>query len=164
MARTEVRGEQIKDATVDLTVDVTGVLPVARGGTGNTSNAAATLATPRAINGVNFDGSAAIVIKPRLSQVSNTTSLTINSDTTDYVEDVGLTGAVTINNPTGTPTGGQKLWVALTGTASRAISHGTAFEASGTVALPTTTSGTVRLDIGYVYNAVTSKWRVVAVA
>jgi hypothetical protein len=34
MAKTTVRGEQITDATVSLTVDVTGILPVANGGTG----------------------------------------------------------------------------------------------------------------------------------
>lgn len=34
MARTEVRGGQITDASVSLTVDVTGTLPVANGGTG----------------------------------------------------------------------------------------------------------------------------------
>ena len=33
MARTEVRGEQIKDTSVSLTVDVSGVLPIANGGT-----------------------------------------------------------------------------------------------------------------------------------
>lgn len=37
MAKTEVRGQQIKDATVDLAVDVTGVLPTANGGTGLSS-------------------------------------------------------------------------------------------------------------------------------
>ncbi|MGI9162285.1 MAG: hypothetical protein ACR2JI_05085, partial [Mycobacterium sp.] len=35
MARTELTGKQIKDSSVDLTVDVTGVLPVANGGTGS---------------------------------------------------------------------------------------------------------------------------------
>lgn len=37
MAKTEVTGKQIKDASVDLTVDVTGTLPVANGGTGSTT-------------------------------------------------------------------------------------------------------------------------------
>ena len=35
MARTEVTGSQIKDQSVSLTVDVTGILPVANGGTGS---------------------------------------------------------------------------------------------------------------------------------
>lgn len=37
MPRTEVTGQQIKDQSVDLAVDVTGVLPVASGGTGASS-------------------------------------------------------------------------------------------------------------------------------
>lgn len=37
MARTEITGAQIKDSTVDLAVDVTGTLPVGRGGTGSTT-------------------------------------------------------------------------------------------------------------------------------
>lgn len=37
MARTEVTGSQIKDASVSLTADVTGTLPVANGGTGSTT-------------------------------------------------------------------------------------------------------------------------------
>lgn len=35
MARTEVTGSQIKDQSVDLTVDVTNILPVGNGGTGS---------------------------------------------------------------------------------------------------------------------------------
>ena len=35
MARTEVTGSQIKDQSVSLTADVTGILPVANGGTGS---------------------------------------------------------------------------------------------------------------------------------
>ena len=55
------------------------------------------------------------------------------------------------------------VWIAITGTAARAITWGTSFEAS-TVALPTTTVSTNRLDVGFVWNAATSKWRCVAVA
>lgn len=39
MARTTIPGSAIRDASVDLTVDVTGILPAANGGTGNTTNA-----------------------------------------------------------------------------------------------------------------------------
>jgi hypothetical protein len=97
-------------------------------------------------------------ITPRVSTLSNITSVSVNSDSFDYVLDTGITGAITLNNPTGTPTEGQKLWYALTGTASRAISYGTAFEDSSLVR-PTTTSGTSRIDIGFVWNGATSKWR-----
>ncbi len=41
MTRTEIRGTQILDSSVDLAVDVTNYLPIANGGTGATSAAAA---------------------------------------------------------------------------------------------------------------------------
>jgi hypothetical protein len=66
-------------------------------------------------------------------------------------------------NLTGTPTSGQKLWISITGTVAVALTFGASFEAS-TVALPTTTVTTNRLDIGFVWNATTSKWRCVATA
>jgi len=99
-------------------------------------------------------------VTPRVTAVSNTTSWTIDSDAYDYAENTGLTAGVTVNAPTGTPTNGQKLWISLTGTASRAITWNAAFEAS-TIALPTTTSGTARLDVGFIWNTATSKWRCV---
>ena len=64
-----------------------------------------------------------------------------------------------LNNPTGTPTDGQTLWVAITGTAARALTYDTQFEVS-TVALPTTTVTTSRIDIAFVWRADTSKWRI----
>ena len=48
----------------------------------------------------------------------------------------------------------------FTGTAARAITWGTSFEAS-TIALPTTTVTTARLDVAFIYNTVSSKWRCV---
>lgn len=135
----------------------------ARVAAGNAATATA-LQTARTINGVSFNGSADIVVnKPRVSSLTNTTSVSVNSDSFDMVVDTGITGAITLNNPTGTPAEGQTLWYALTGTAARAISYGTAFEDS-TVIRPTTTVTTARLDIGFVYNSATSKWRCVASA
>ena len=66
-------------------------------------------------------------------------------------------------NLSGTPTDGQRLLIYIVGTAARAITWGASFEAS-TVSLPTTTVSTNRLDVGFIWNAATSKWRCVAVA
>jgi hypothetical protein len=62
-----------------------------------------------------------------------------------------------------TPTNGQKLWISITATGTVSITWGASFEAS-TVALPTTTVGTARLDVGFVWNVASSAWRCVAVA
>jgi hypothetical protein len=104
-------------------------------------------------------------ITPRVSTTTSSATPTIN---TDNVDQYGLTAqAVDITsfttNLSGTPTDGQKLWIYIVGTAARAITWGASFESS-TATLPTTTVTTNRLDIGFVWNVATSKWRCVAVA
>jgi hypothetical protein len=104
-------------------------------------------------------------IVPRVSTTTSSATPTINTDNTDQygltAQAVDITSFTT--NLSGTPTDGQKLWIYIVGTAARAITWGASFEAS-TVALPTTTVSTNRLDVGFVWNAATSKWRCVAVA
>lgn len=102
-------------------------------------------------------------ISPRTGTTTSSATPTINTDNVDFysltAQAVDITSFTT--NLSGTPTEGQKLWIAITGTAARAITWGASFEAS-TVALPTTTVTTNRLDVGFVWNTVTSKWRCVA--
>ena len=102
------------------------------------------------------------VTKRTITEASNATP-SINADLTDIYGLTAQTVDITSVSVTGTPENGQLLWVYVIGTASRAIAWGSSFESS-TVTLPTTTSGTNRLDVGFVYNSSTSKWRCVAVA
>lgn len=92
---------------------------------------------------------------------------TLNTDNYDAAHFTALATAITsmTTNLSGTPVEGDMLRIDFTdnGTA-RAITWGTSFEASGNVALPTTTVVNVRLDVGFVWNSVTSKWRCIAVA
>lgn len=104
-------------------------------------------------------------VTPRVSTTTSSATPTIN---TDNVEVYGLTAQAAditsfTTNLSGTPTDGQTLRIYIVGTAARAITWGASFEAS-TVALPTTTVTTNRLDVGFLWNAATSKWRCVAVA
>lgn len=105
-------------------------------------------------------------ITKRTGTVASSGTPTINSDTVDFFSITALAVAITsfTTNLSGTPTDAQTLWIAITdnGTA-RALAWGTSFEAS-TVALPTTTVISTRLDVGFVWNTVTSKWRCVAAA
>ena len=91
---------------------------------------------------------------------------TINTDSYDVVHLTALAAAITsmTTNLSGTPVDGDTLRISLTdnGTA-RAIAWGASFEAS-TVALPTTTVISARLDVGFFWNTETSKWRCVAAA
>lgn len=88
----------------------------------------------------------------------------INTDSYDVVHITAQSAAITsfTTNLTGTPVDGDTLRISITdnGTA-RALTWGTSFEAS-TVALPTTTVISTRLDVGFFWNTETSKWRCVA--
>ena len=104
-------------------------------------------------------------IQPRTGTTTSSTTPTINTDNVDFYSITAQTADITsfTTNLSGTPVENQKLWIAITGTAARGITWGSSFEAS-TVALPTTTVSTNRLDVGFVWNTVTSKWRCIAAA
>ncbi len=100
--------------------------------------------------------------QPRVGTTTSSATPTINTDNVDYYEltaqAVNITSFTT--NLSGTPVRGQKLWIAITGTAARTITWGASFESS-TITLPATTVNTTRLDVGFVWNSATSKWRCV---
>ncbi len=104
-------------------------------------------------------------ITKRTGNTTSSATPTINTDNVDMYLLTAQAADITsfTTNLSGTPTEGQTLWISITGTAARAITWGTSFEAS-TVALPTTTVTTARLDVGFVWNSVSSKWRCIAVA
>jgi hypothetical protein len=102
-------------------------------------------------------------VTPRPGETTSSATPTINTDNYDFyhltAQAVDITSFTT--NLSGTPTTDQRLHIAITGTAARAITWGSSFEA-GAVALPTTTTTTQRLDVLFIWNAVTSKWRCMA--
>lgn len=101
-------------------------------------------------------------MQKRLLTIASNAVPTINTDTCDIVTITAQAVAITsmTTNLTGTPHDGDELTIAITGTAARAIAWGAKFEAS-TIALPTTTVTTNRLDTDWRWNAATSKWRLV---
>lgn len=175
MARTEIRGTQILDTTVDLTVDVGGTLPVANGGSGATTltglvkgngTSAFTAVTAPSGTVVGTSDTQTLTnkwLQPRVSTTTSSATPTINTDTVDMYGLTAQAADITsfTTNLSGTPVNGQKLWIYVVGTAARAITWGASFE-NGPVTLPTTTVTTQRLDVGFVWNAATSKWRCVA--
>lgn len=94
---------------------------------------------------------------------SNNTSVTVDSGSYDVVDDSGITGAITVNAPTGNPSQFQSLLFCFTGTASRAITWNAVF-ADTTITRPTTTSGTAMLRVGFMWNSTSSHWDCVGVA
>jgi hypothetical protein len=152
-------------------------LPVANGGTGATSltglvvgNGASAMTTVTAPSGAVVGTSdtqtlSSKRVTPRVTTVASSATPTINTDNVDLygltAQAVDITSFTT--NLSGTPTDGQKLQIYIVGTATRSITWGASFEAS-TTALPSTTVSTNRLDVGFIWNAATSKWRCLAVA
>lgn len=106
-------------------------------------------------------------ITARTATITSSATPTINTDNVDFFSITALAVAITsfTTNLSGTPTEGQTLWIAITdnGTA-RAITWGASFESSGSIILPTTTVINTRLDVAFIWNTVTSKWRCVGVA
>jgi hypothetical protein len=138
------------------------------------------------LSGTSFNGSSAVTIaidstvatlsgtqtitnkriNPRvLASTANSATPTLNTDSYDMMVITGQSVAITSfsTNLTGTPVNGQKLIISITGTGAIGITWGASFEAS-TVALPSTTVTTNRLDVGFIWNVATTKWRCVAVA
>jgi hypothetical protein len=99
-------------------------------------------------------------ITPRVGSTTSSATPTINTDNVDRYDLTAQAADITsfTSNLSGTPTNGQALWISIKGTAARAITWGASFE-NGAATLPTTTVSTDRLDVLFVWNAVTSKWR-----
>lgn len=134
------------------------------GGTGNITAGALSGTTANSL--ANIDTAQTFTnkrITPRVSTTTSSATPTINTDNVDIYGLTAQTADITsfTTNLSGTPTNGQKLWIYVVGTAARAITWGSSFE-NGASTLPTTTVGTERLDVGFVWNAVSSKWRCVA--
>jgi hypothetical protein len=105
-------------------------------------------------------------VTPRVNaSTANSATPTLNTDSYDMMVITGQSVAITsfTTNLTGTPTNGQILWISITGTTAITITWGASFESS-TVTLPSTTVTTTRLDVGFVWNVATTKWRCVASA
>lgn len=92
------------------------------------------------------------------------TGTSLDVSTCDQFEVTAQAGALKLNNPGGTPLGGQKLIVRIkdNGTA-RALTYDTQFRALGN-ALPSTTVLSKTLYLGFIYNATDTKWDLVATA
>lgn len=139
-------------------------LPAASGGTGATTLAGASIPT--------YSSTVTLTnkrITARVNAQTTTTSPFVwNSDSYDQQSFSALANALTINADAGTPTDGQKTVFRIkdNGTAQALTwTTGTSnsFRAIG-VTLPTTTVVSKTVYVGCIYNALDSRWDVVAVA
>ena len=119
---------------------------------------------------VGTDATQTLSNKRNTRRVGTTTSSatpTINTDNVDMYRITAQAAAITsfTTNLSGTPVDGDTLIISITddGTA-RAITWGTSFESSGNATLPSTTVISTRMDITFIWNTVTSKWRCTGIA
>jgi hypothetical protein len=100
-------------------------------------------------------------ITQRVQSVASSGTVTANADTNDMVIVTAQAEALTLANPSGTPTEGQGLIYRIkdNGTA-RTIGYGANFRAMG-ITLPTTTVISKTLYLACVWNVADSRWDVI---
>jgi len=104
-------------------------------------------------------------VTPRITTAASYTTDTgtsLNIDNCDEFDVTAQAGALLFNAPSGTPTNGQRLIIRITGTAARALTYNAIFAASTDLALPTTTTTTKTMYMGFFYNSTAAKWQLTA--
>lgn len=153
-------------------------LTIAQGSSLITAGAYATTLTSTATTGVTLPTTGTLSaiagtetltnkrVTKRITTISSHATPTVNTDNCDAVTITALATAITsmTTNLSGTPTNFQTLLYRIldNGTA-RAITWGASFEARG-VDLPTTTTASKLLTVGFIYDTVDSIWGCVAVS
>mgnify|MGYP001594995094 CR=1 FL=1 len=106
-------------------------------------------------------------IEPRIVSAASYTTDTgtsLSVATTDIFVITAQAGALLFNNPGGTAVQGQRLVIRIKDNATaRALTWGSEFRAMGT-ALPTTTTLSKTMYMGFFYNSTDTKWDMVALA
>lgn len=101
----------------------------------------------------------------RVVAVANSSTITINADTTDLATQTNTqaAGTLTIAAPSGTPVDGQQVMLRLTSTNAQTFSWNAIFAGSTDLPLPTTSSGGGKEDyVGFIYDSSSSKWHLIA--
>lgn len=135
-----------------LTTGVTGILPLANGGTNSADYTAAT---------VTFTNKR---ITRRVVSMADATSFTPTGDTADVNTQANTQalGNLTANAPSGTPTDGQEIELRISSTNVQTFIWNAIYDGGATTALPVTSTGGGTTDRFYFeYDIVTAKWCVV---
>lgn len=130
---------------------------------GPSSNAPGYTNGPLTTDGTNVSNTG--IYLPRVVALTDASTITLNTGTTDIGELSSLSQTSNFANPTGTPHDGQNIIVEILSSASQTLTWGSAFEGSSDIALPTSTSGSSYVDIiGFKYLGLKSKWGIFALS
>lgn len=101
---------------------------------------------------------------PRVASISSSATPAFNVGAADVLVITALAANVTsfTSGLSGTPADEQRIMYRIKGSAARALVWGSAFAASGSVALPTTTAAGRTHRFGFIYNAAIAKWVIYA--
>jgi hypothetical protein len=150
--------------------ETTGTLLKATGAEINTGTEDAKIVTPKAIadSDISFPTTTETLtnkrITKRITTITSSATPTVNTDNCDCVTITALATNITsmTTNLSGTPTNFQTLiYRILDDGTARSITWGASFQAMG-VDLPTTTTASKVLTVGFIYDTVDSKWSCVA--
>jgi len=170
-----IAGQVITRALVNLTSHITGILPVANGGTNNAffgvsgpASSQKTYTFPNANTTIAGIATTQTLTNKRITRrvTSTASSATPTPDvsTTDQYNLTALAVGATFGVPTGTPVAGDRLVIRIkdNGT-TRSLAYNAIYRAIG-VTLPTATTASKTIYLGMIYNSTDTKWDVIAVA
>lgn len=108
-------------------------------------------------------------ITPRVATPADATSVTPNTDSADYTYQANTqsAGTLTINADAGTPTNGQRWIFKLKSTNVQTFSWSSSANGylGGTVALPTASTGSSKVDYyAFIFDSISGKWHYVGTA
>ena len=170
-----VTGTPVEGQFLLIELTATGVIafnPGASFGAGQSPLPTTTYGTNVLYSGYIYNSAAALwlctfgpIAKGTLALSANSATPAVDTDIYNNVEITAQSAAITSfsSGLTGTPTAGSTLTWNITGTGAVALTPGASYENS-TITFPTTTVSTNKISVGCIWNTVTSKWRVVAVA
>jgi len=147
-----------------ITLTSTGSTNVTLPTSGTLVNSATTSLSSLATVGTITAGTWQSRVDPRISITTSGSSVTPDISTTDLYGYTALAATLTINSPTGTPLGGDRLTFRfLDNGTPQTLTWNAIFRGIG-ITLPTTTVASKITYVGCIYNASDTKWDCVAVA
>lgn len=158
---TIVLNDLSRTLTIAGTASISGTISVTAGKTLSSANTLSFSGTDGSTVAFGTGGTV-LYVGPRVQAVTSSATVTPNADTNDLVVITAQAVGLTIANPTGTPVQGQKLTIRLKDNGgAQSIAFGAQYRALGN-SLPTTTTASKTMYMGFIFNSTDTRWDLVA--